>query len=78
MSTVWNGVEEEEDTGPDPELAREKFGQLRDAYEAANKVIDAKGRGHADAQKAIDELAEVFKEFRLVPKVFDKLVKKTR
>ncbi len=69
---------EEEDTGPDPELAREKFTHLREAYEKANKVIDAKGRGHADAQKAIDELADVFKEFRLVPKVFDRLVKNMR
>ncbi len=70
--------EEEEDTGPDPELAREKFTLLREAYEHANKIIDAKGRGHADAQAAVDALAEVFKEFRLVPKVFDKLVKNMR
>jgi len=70
--------EEEEDTGPDPELAREKFTLLREVYEKANKVIEAKGRGHADAQTAVDEVAEVFKEFRLVPKVFDKLVKNMR
>ena len=70
--------EEEEDTGPCPELAREKFGLLREAYEAANKVIGKKGRGHADAQAAIDALAEVFKEFRIVPKVFDRLVKNMR
>ncbi|GAA6172491.1 RNA polymerase sigma factor RpoD [Colwellia sp. KU-HH00111] len=70
--------DEEEDTGPDPELAREKFASLRDAYENANKVIDAKGRGHKDAQAAIDVVAEVFKEFRLIPKLFDKLVKNMR
>ena len=70
--------EEAEDTGPDPELAKEKFDALRDAYEAANKVISAKGRGHADAEAAIDKIAEVFKEFRLVPKVFDRLVKNMR
>ncbi len=70
--------EEEEDTGPCPELAKEKFDLLRAAYEAANKVIGAKGRGHADAQVAIDALAEVFKEFRIVPKVFDRLVKNMR
>jgi len=70
--------EEEEDTGPDPELAREKFGLLRDAYESANKIISNKGRGHADSQAAIDALAEVFKEFRIVPKVFDRLVKNMR
>ena len=70
--------EEEEDTGPCPELAKEKFTLLRNAYEKANKVIEAKGRGHKDAQAAIDALAEVFKEFRLIPKLFDKLVKNMR
>ncbi|MBL4911306.1 MAG: RNA polymerase sigma factor RpoD [Alteromonadaceae bacterium] len=70
--------EEEEDTGPDPELAKEKFDALRAAYEKANAVIKTKGRGHKDAQTAIDELAEVFKEFRLIPKLFDKLVKNMR
>ena len=70
--------EEEEDTGPDPELAREKFTALREAYENANEVISEKGRGHSDAQEAIDGVAEVFKEFRLIPKLFDKLVKNMR
>ncbi|ASP46692.1 RNA polymerase sigma factor RpoD [Cognaticolwellia beringensis] len=70
--------EEEEDTGPCPEEAREKFTALREAYEFANNVIKTKGRGHADAQAAIDALAEVFKEFRIVPKVFDRLVKNMR
>ena len=70
--------EEEEDTGPDPELAREKFNELRKAYEFANKVISKKGRGHADAQAAVDAVAEVFKEFRIIPKLFDRLVKNMR
>ena len=70
--------EEEEDTGPDPELAREKFTALRDAYENANGIIVKKGREHKDAQEAIDAVTEVFKEFRLIPKLFDKLVKNMR
>ena len=70
--------EEEEDTGPDPELAREKFTALRDAHENASKIIKAKGRGHKDAQEALDAVADVFKEFRLIPKLFDKLVKNMR
>jgi RNA polymerase primary sigma factor len=70
--------EEEEDTGPCPELAKEKFTALREAYENANKIIAQKGRGHSDAQEAIDGVAEVFKEFRLIPKLFDKLVKNMR
>jgi RNA polymerase primary sigma factor len=70
--------EEEEDTGPCPELAREKFTALREAYEASNIAIEKYGRGHKDAQDAIDGVAEVFKEFRLIPKLFDKLVKNMR
>ncbi|WP_199271628.1 RNA polymerase sigma factor RpoD [Paraglaciecola sp. L3A3] len=70
--------EEEEDTGPDPELAREKFGALRVQYEKARDVIDAKGRSHPDARTQIHELSEVFKEFRLTPKQFDRMVKNMR
>ncbi len=70
--------EEEEDTGPCPELAREKFTALREAHENANKIVAKKGRGHKDAQEAIDAVADVFKEFRLIPKLFDKLVKNMR
>jgi len=70
--------EEEEDTGPDPELAREKFNALRAAHENANAIIEKNGRGHKDSLAAIDAVAEVFKEFRLIPKLFDKLVKNMR
>jgi len=70
--------EEEEDTGPCPELAREKFTLLREVHENATEIVKSKGRGHKDAQEAIDAVAEVFKEFRLIPKLFDKLVKNMR
>ncbi|NMP15160.1 RNA polymerase sigma factor RpoD [Thalassotalea sp. Y01] len=70
--------EEEEDTGPCPEQAREKFTELRRLYDVANKIIDKKGRGHKDAVQAIDDIAELFKEFRLIPKLFDRLVKNMR
>jgi RNA polymerase primary sigma factor len=70
--------EEEEDTGPDPELAREKFTALRIQYGIARDMIAAKGRSHADARTEINELSEVFKEFRLVPKQFDRMVKNMR
>jgi RNA polymerase primary sigma factor len=70
--------EEEEDTGPDPELAREKFTALRHQYEKLRDIIAAKGRSHKDARKQIFELSEVFKEFRLTPKQFDRMVKNMR
>jgi RNA polymerase primary sigma factor len=70
--------DEEEDTGPDPELAREKFTALRIQYEKARDVIDAKGRSHKEARVQINALSEVFKEFRLTPKQFDRMVKNMR
>ncbi|WP_199509311.1 RNA polymerase sigma factor RpoD [Glaciecola sp. KUL10] len=70
--------EEEEDTGPDPELAREKFTALREQYSKTREMIESKGRSHKDARAQINELSEVFKEFRLVPKQFDRMVKNMR
>ena len=70
--------EEEEDTGVDPELARERFDELRTQYIKTRDVIEKKGRSHADARKQISALSDVFKEFRLVPKQFDRMVKNMR
>ena len=70
--------EEEQDTGVDPELAREKFDALRKQYNKTRDVIEAKGRSNAAAKKQIAMLSEVFKEFRLVPKQFDRMVKNMR
>ncbi|MFT5711922.1 MAG: RNA polymerase primary sigma factor [Glaciecola sp.] len=70
--------EEEEDTGVDPELAREKFTALRKQYTKVMSVIEAKGRSHKASRKEIHELSEVFKEFRLIPKQFDRMVKNMR
>ena len=72
------GDEEEEDTGPDPELAREKFDALRKQYAKTRDAIEAKGRSNATAKRQIANLSEVFKEFRLVPKQFDRMVKNMR
>ncbi|KAJ9431723.1 MULTISPECIES: RNA polymerase sigma factor RpoD [Enterobacterales] len=68
----------DDDNSIDPELAREKFGDLRTQYETTRTVIKAKGRSHADAVAEIQNLSEVFKQFRLVPKQFDYLVNNMR
>ncbi|MCF1431791.1 MAG: RNA polymerase sigma factor RpoD [Shewanella sp.] len=70
--------EDEGSKGPDPEEARERFAQLRTAYEAALQVIDTKGRDHPETVRALFEIGQIFKEFRLVPKQFDRLVKSMR
>jgi RNA polymerase primary sigma factor len=73
-----DSTDDEEDTGIDPELAAEKFNALREKYEIANQTTIEKGHNHPETRQAIHELGEVFKEFRLIPKVFDRLVKNMR
>lgn len=73
-----DGDEEDSPKGPDPEEARERFTQLREAHEKALKVIELKGREHPEATAALFDIGEIFKEFRLVPKQFDRLVKNMR
>ncbi|UAA38052.1 RNA polymerase sigma factor RpoD [Paraneptunicella aestuarii] len=70
--------EEEEDNSIDPEVARVKFSQLRVQYDKTRSVISSKGRSHNDAKKEIAELSDIFKEFRLVPKQFDRMVRNMR
>ena len=70
--------DDEEDNSIDPELAREKFNSLRQQYEKAKKVIDTKGRSHKLAKAEISQLSDIFKEFRLVPKQFDRMVRNMR
>ncbi|MFW8590601.1 RNA polymerase sigma factor RpoD [Glaciecola sp. 2405UD65-10] len=70
--------DEEDDNSVDPELAREKFVDLRNQYNKARDVIESKGRAHKAAKKEIAALSDVFKEFRLVPKQFDRMVKNMR
>lgn len=69
---------EEDDGSIDPEVAREKFKELRISYENMAKAIDTNGRHHPDTEVAIAELSEIFKQFRLIPKQFDRLVSSLR
>ena len=68
----------DDDSGPDPEVAREKFAALREQHEKTRDAIKASGRESEAAKEQIDALANVFKEFRLVPKQFERLVNSMR
>ncbi|NRD72923.1 RNA polymerase sigma factor RpoD [Shewanella sp. VB17] len=70
--------EEEGPKGPDPEEAKERFTQLREVHENTLRIIALKGRGHPESTLALFEIGELFKEFRLMPKQFDRLVKNMR
>ncbi|MGL5948299.1 MAG: RNA polymerase sigma factor region1.1 domain-containing protein, partial [Aeromonas sp.] len=71
-------TEDEGDGGPDPEVAREKFAELRAQYECTRRSIKANGRTHPETQEAINQLADIFRQFRLMPKQFDRLVSSMR
>ena len=62
------------DNSIDPEMAREKFAQLKEQHTKTLTVIAKHGRDHKKAQEQVVILAEIFKQFRLVPKQFDVLV----
>ncbi|WP_032093369.1 RNA polymerase sigma factor RpoD [Necropsobacter rosorum] len=62
------------DNSIDPEVAREKFAELRQQYQKTLDAIDKHGRTRKAAKDQIQILADVFTQFRLVPKQFDTLV----
>ncbi|HHF3581453.1 TPA: RNA polymerase sigma factor RpoD [Haemophilus influenzae] len=62
------------DNSIDPEVAREKFQQLREQHSKTLAVIEKHGRSGKRAQDQIALLGKIFKQFRLVPKQFDLLV----
>ena len=68
----------DDDGGPDPEVAREKFAELRTQSEVTRDSIKAYGREDSRTQEEIRRLADVFRQFRLVPKQFDRLVNNMR
>jgi RNA polymerase primary sigma factor len=68
---VSNNDDDENTSGIDPEYARERFEELRQALDAANKAIKHHGRTSKEAGKALDDLGEVFKYFKLPPRQFE-------
>ena len=68
----------EEEVGIDPELALEKFTQLRNKFQNLQLAINEHGNESSHAQEATDLVLDVFREFRLTPKQFDHLVETLR
>src|SRR5690606_13264502 len=70
--------EEEGDGGPDPEVARVRFGAVADQLEVAKKALKKHGRGSKQATEALQELATLFMPIKLIPKQYDALVLQVR
>ncbi|MDX1492376.1 MAG: RNA polymerase sigma factor RpoD [Pseudohongiellaceae bacterium] len=70
--------EEEGNTGPDPEEARIRFGELRDQLKKCEAAIKKNGRTHKKSLQELDKLGEAFKTFKLTPKQFEPLLSHIR
>ncbi len=69
---------DEVDTGPDPEEARIRFGDLKKQFDKMRKNVAKHGRDSKQGAKEMEELAEVFKFFKLTPRQFDPILKDAR
>ncbi|MCQ4296217.1 RNA polymerase sigma factor RpoD [Pseudomonas stutzeri] len=70
--------EEEGDGGPDPEVARLRFGAVAEQLEKANKALKKHGRASQQAIEELEALAILFMPIKLVPKQYDALVERVR
>lgn len=66
------------DGGPDPELAKQRFTELREYFKKYTAAVKKYGRSHKNVAKRSEELAESFKKLKLVPRQLDRLCKKMR
>ncbi len=66
------------DNGPDPVIAAERFTLLRKLYDKAIKAEKKNGKKHKTTIKHRQALADCFINFKITPKLFDKLIKQMR
>jgi len=66
--------EEEGDKGPDPELTRQRFAELREQLKVALEAEAKHGRGTKETTRELNKLGEIFAPFKLNAKQFDALV----
>ena len=70
--------DDEVEKGPDPEVCRERFAELKDQLGVAEKAIAKHGRSSKDAIKELNRLGEIFAPFKLNAKQFDNLIIEVR
>ena len=70
--------EEEAEKGPDPIKAAERFEILRKQLKKTEKAIKKHGRGTPQVDKELVALGDSFQFFKLVPKLYDVIVKMAR
>ncbi len=70
--------DEEDNTGVDPEEAKERFGNLAKQLKKAEKAIEKNGRESKQVDKELSALGDIFKFFKLPPRQFDPIYDRAR
>ncbi|AMW78213.1 RNA polymerase sigma factor RpoD [Acinetobacter sp. TGL-Y2] len=63
--------ESEVESGPDPEIAKVRFDELKAAWELTKAAVAKSGRNSPEATDALEALATVFMMFKFTPRLFD-------
>jgi len=71
-------VSTEEDTGPDPEIAKQHFDELRKLYNKALETELKRGKLHKATKAACEKMAEEFLKLRLAPRQINLLIAQMR
>ena len=69
---------DEDDGSLDPVLAAERFNELKSRHDKLQKALKRNGRDHASSAKALESMAEHFTLFKLVPRIYDDLLRQVR
>ncbi|MCO5785685.1 RNA polymerase sigma factor RpoD [Pseudomonas sp. G11-1] len=69
---------EEGDGGPDPELARQRFGAVNEQLQKVRKALKKHDRHSPEVVAELEALAQLFMPIKLVPKQYDALVVRVR
>src|SRR5690606_31780227 len=69
---------DEDDGSIDPVLAAERFNELRSRWEKVQRSLKRNGRDHATTGKQLEQMAEMFTMFKLVPRIYDELLRQVR
>jgi len=68
----------DEESGPDPLIAQERFKTLRQLLDAIRKLENKHGKKHKPVQKKYEDLAKAFMNFKLSPRQLDRLIRRIR
>ncbi|MEM7376034.1 MAG: RNA polymerase sigma factor RpoD [Pseudomonadota bacterium] len=66
------------DTGPDLEVVAQKLGELKDAYEAWVKTLNARSRNSKRSQKLLDHVIEKYVEIKFAPVFVERMTNELR